>query len=204
MSDSESTSSALTNVSDVGSPVIQDLDLDVIMETNATVGSLGSRDDAKTQSADSSEKKKVADKMHEATRKKRKALTADKMHETTHKKKKAPPETTTPTTPTPMTPTTPAPMTPRQPISDRRSPTPSFGARDDDRTETKKSWETETKKNYGDWHRHHHCHWQAPYLMDVGSHRVHAQSWWQLYRSSQYGQCYFRNNFGETLWAAKS
>ena len=47
-SDSESTSSDLTSVksSVVGSPVIQDLD--IIMETNATVGLVGSGDDEKT------------------------------------------------------------------------------------------------------------------------------------------------------------
>ena len=67
----------------------------------------------------------------------------------------------------------------RQPIDHRSrtpsfggSPTPSAGAREDDKAET--------KKNYGDWYRANHYHWPGPYMIDVGGHRVHAQSWWQL------------------------
>ena len=51
-SDSESTSSGLTSVkSVVGSPGIQELDLDIVMETDATVGSVGSSDDNDTNHA---------------------------------------------------------------------------------------------------------------------------------------------------------
>ena len=120
---------------------------------------------------------------------------ADVMHQMMPPQKKATPETpTTPTSPmtlriSPLDRRSPTPKR-REPIVDKRSPTPSFGARKEDKTET--------KKYYGDWHRQKY--W--PYMIDVGRNRVHAQSWWQLYRSSQYGTYYFRNNFGESLWPA--
>ena len=116
--------------------------------------------------------------------------------QTTPQKRKAPPEPKTPTTPTPMTPRI-SPLDRRSPpkIIDQRSPTPSFGAREDDKTET--------TRNHGDWRYQNHCYWPGHSMIDVGGHRVHAQSWWQLYRSSQHGQYYFRNSFGESLWPAK-
>ena len=48
-SDSESTSSAVTSVSVVGSPVIQDLDLDVVMDADGTAEACV---DAKTHDAE--------------------------------------------------------------------------------------------------------------------------------------------------------
>ena len=59
------------------------------------------------------------------------------------------------------------------------------------------------KKYYADWVPQYHHHSWHPLMVDVGGQRVHAQSWWQLKRSSQYGNYYFLNNFGESLWPAK-
>ena len=116
---------------------------------------------------------------------------ADVMHQLMHPNKNA----------TPATPTTPmAPITPRISPYDRRSPTPSFGSRDNDQT----NWheQTETNKKYmgGKWW-YGQNYWPYAY---VGKNRVHAHSWWQLKRSSSYGKYYCLNDFGESLWAANN
>ena len=134
------------------------------------------------------------DGIQQLAAKKRKSSPAEGLPQQTSKKRTSAP-TEEETSQQPLTPTTPAPMTPRclpSPPKRKRSPTPSFGG--EDTTEPKKKWIWNPRDYYG------HA---PPYMIDIGGYRVHLQSWWQLYKSAQYGSYYFRNNYGESVWPAK-